>query len=158
MSAHSTVGSIKYTSQYCATYVAQHDAKSCEDLPEHDQSSSNIGGSAFRGVDRDGSTLWSITKAQQKSKADHHAPILRKSLCKTRDDREKTGCKDRTTATQQIIQRMSEPEPRSDRSTQSWRTCIPTTEHATEVRSTGEKTNKNLISSDTKSINIESLS
>ena len=94
-----TVSPIKHTSEDSGTDVTKHDAKSREKLPEHHQSASNIGGSAFRGVDRDSRTLWSVPKAQQKSEANHHSPILGKGLCETRDHGENTSDKDGATAT-----------------------------------------------------------
>ena len=93
------VSSIENTSEYSTTYIAQHDAECREELPEHDQSASDIGRSAFRGVYRDGGTLRSKAYTQQKSEADHHSPIGREGLCQTRTDGEYAGKEDRAAST-----------------------------------------------------------
>ena len=80
LKADRIVCAVEYASEYGVTYIARHDAKCCEELPKHDQRTSELGGSAFRCIDWDGSTFQSDSYPQQESEADHHAPILREGL------------------------------------------------------------------------------
>ena len=64
------------------TQISEHDPTRREHLPEHDKSTTNIGGSALGCVYGDCRTLWPNAKPKHDPEAQHHLPVDREGLSK----------------------------------------------------------------------------